>query len=117
MKQMDGHKVDIHITPTGSGSTISIDGVPFGHQIRSFSVHVESGKPSLVVLEFVAHDVTITGAADEVLRRSRLAGGIDAGQTCSSSTRRTKAGRDGWQWYPRKAAGPYVPEIAKSFRS
>lgn len=66
-------KVDIHITPEGRGSTISIDGQQLP-MVHAFSVQVQPNKASRVLVEFVGVDVSITGS---IARRNMIAADLN----------------------------------------
>lgn len=75
---MGTHKIDIHVTPGGCGSTIKFDGVELP-MVRAFSVHAEPEKATKVVVEFVACEVNVSGECigiDAIFKRARLAGSI-----------------------------------------
>lgn len=54
-------KFDIHLTPAGPGSTVSVDGKDLTGHVRNMTLRASRGEPTTLEIEFVNIDVTAIG--------------------------------------------------------
>lgn len=56
---MAGSKFDMHLTPTGSGSTVIFNGKDISDQVRMVTVRSEVSHTTTVTLEFAVADIDL----------------------------------------------------------